>query len=81
MKSKLPAILAIALAVLFLSVQAFACEGSKKTDKDIGNTDRHESSMSNQGPDRDIGKDLDRSNSSTSTGQYDTNPWNVVPTP
>lgn len=86
MKSKLLIILAIALTTLFLSTQAFAWEGSKKTDKDMGKTDQSKSSMSNRGssssPDRDINGNQSSRNSNESTGKYKmTSPGNMAPTP
>ena len=86
MKSKVLAILAIALTTLFLSTQAFAWGGSKKTDKDTGKTDQSKSSMSNHGSssssDRDISGNQSGRGSNESTDKYDpTSPWNIFPTP
>jgi hypothetical protein len=71
---------------LFLSTQAFACGGSKKTDMDMGKTDQNKSSMSKQGSssssDRDISGNQSGRDSNESTGKYDTtSPWNIFPMP
>ena len=63
MKSKLLRMAAIALVSLVLTAQVFAWETSE--DKDIGKTNLDTSSMYNQSASggQDLGKDLDKGNS------------------